>query len=153
METIGEWVLLMSFETTTAGRTLVASAPTAGSKLTRKMSPRLIDSIAYRPFEFPVDPGDLVGGRFVFGRKPAVTLLFESTRDSLGNEAASFARAHFPRDLFEEILGQADVDADGFHSHLTVCIIMNNNKTQKGRQRRVNGGVIEEIAVCPTIFS
>jgi hypothetical protein len=55
METMGKWALLMSLETTTASRFFVASAPTVGSKLTRKTSPRLIEAIGYGPLEILID--------------------------------------------------------------------------------------------------
>ena len=39
----------------TAGRVFLASAPTVGSKLTRKTSPRLIEAIGYGPFNVLID--------------------------------------------------------------------------------------------------
>ena len=55
IDMMGEWVLLMSLDTTTAGRVFFASEPTVGSKLTRNTSPRLIEPVANGALEFLVD--------------------------------------------------------------------------------------------------
>ena len=61
IETIGEWVLLISLETTRAGRVLWASAPTVGSKLTQNTSPRLIETVIYSTLKLLVNSSNLFG--------------------------------------------------------------------------------------------
>ena len=132
METMGEWALLMSLETTTAGRVFLASAPTVGSKLDQKNVPaRLIGAIGYGPIEilivFLISP--MQHPRI---RLPSFLILqfLKGPGNGLCNKPASF-RGPISRSHLSGSSGRLMLTRTVRIAYPSCVINMENNKTHK----------------------
>src|SRR4030065_2400834 len=114
----------MSFETTTAGRVFLASAPTVGSKLTKKISPRLIETIREDSFELLVDPADLCRRLFIFSCKSLFLKVFEGFFHGLSDEPTPLSGFDVPRELFQGIFRETYVHTNRTHCVSLMCIFI-----------------------------